>query len=765
MATKDMRVLFFDKGLYTYTARKLGEFYSKVWYYMPESNAFPCSQFAEIGTGFPEIERVYDFWEYVDKADLIVFPDVHEGKMQAWLRNKGYRVFGSGKSEKLELDKIYHLECLEKAGLPVPYTEVIEGLDNLVSFLEGKKDRYIKTNTYRGDFETYHYVSMAHAKPWVDTLRLKLGVRADKAEFLVQKGIPAACEAGYDGFIIDGKATDNGLCGYEVKDRGFICKVFDQTPEILSNINTKMSPFMSDCRGHFSSEVRITESGKAYYLDPTCYSADTEVLTDQGWKFFFDLDGSEKVCTLDPETRKIEYQKPSGYVTYPFKGDMISISSPKKVIDLLVTPNHSVWGSERVKSAPIKEFRADSLPSKLCLPRTGEWSGEHIAFHTIPAYDVSWTSGREGKTKREYSQPSVDIPMEDWLRFLAIYLGDGSCSRWGVCVAQYDKIEIYEEIIKKLPFNYSRTSTGFNIHSVQLRAHLKAFGICDKKYIPDYVKNLTSEQINVFLDAYILGDGEKREAGGRRIFTTSKQLADDMQELFLKAGSVANIREAKVKGTVMTCGGRSYVRKRNALIISERPSHDTCWIEGQSSCRSDSYVNKVGYDGDVYDVEVPNHVLYVRRNGKPCWSGNCRIPSPPGELMSELYENYAEAFWQIAGGEVPKMKPKAKFGAEIIMTSHWHTDHELCVEYPSEIAKFVKLKNDCRRGKYNYCIPNGDDEFFGAAIYYADTLQGAIDGCLDVAKQIDAHKFHVDSEMFKEALEAVKSGEKFGIKY
>lgn len=412
MATKDMRVLFFDKGLYTYTARKLGEFYSKVWYYMPESNAFPCSQFAEIGTGFPEIERVNDFWEYVDKADLIVFPDVHDGKMQAWLRNKGYRVFGSGKSEKLELDKIYHLECLEKAGLPVPYTEVIEGLDNLVSFLDGKKDRYIKTNTYRGDFETYHYVSMAHAKPWIDTLRLKLGVRADKAEFLVQKGIPAACEAGYDGFCVDGKYTENGLCGYEVKDRGFVCKVFEQTPDILSNINTKMAPFMSDCRGHFSSEVRITEAGKAYYLDPTQ-----------------------------------------------------------------------------------------------------------------------------------------------------------------------------------------------------------------------------------------------------------------------------------------------------------------------------------------------------------------RIPSPPGELMSELYENYAEAFWQIAGGEVPKMKPRAKFGAEIILTSHWHTDHELCVEYPSEVAKFIKLKNDCRRGKYNYCIPNGDDEFFGAAVYYADTLQGAIDGCLDVAKQVEAHKFHVDEEMFKEAVEAVKSGEKFGIKY
>ncbi len=29
------------------------------------------------------------------------------------------------------------------------------------------------------------------------------------------------------------------------------------------------------------------------------------------------------------------------------------------------------------------------------------------------------------------------------------------------------------------------------------------------------------------------------------------------------------------------------------------------------------------YDDVVYDVTVPNHTLYVRRNGKPCWSSNC----------------------------------------------------------------------------------------------------------------------------------------------
>jgi len=36
-------------------------------------------------------------------------------------------------------------------------------------------------------------------------------------------------------------------------------------------------------------------------------------------------------------------------------------------------------------------------------------------------------------------------------------------------------------------------------------------------------------------------------------------------------------------------------------------------------------VNATDFDpvSKVYDVTVPNHIIYVRRNGKPCWSSNC----------------------------------------------------------------------------------------------------------------------------------------------
>lgn len=71
-----------------------------------------------------------------------------------------------------------------------------------------------------------------------------------------------------------------------------------------------------------------------------CYSDDVKVLTDQGWKYFKDLNKTEKFYTMNPETEKIELQSATKYFEYDFDGDMIHFQS--RVFDLLVTPNHNM---------------------------------------------------------------------------------------------------------------------------------------------------------------------------------------------------------------------------------------------------------------------------------------------------------------------------------------------------------------------------------------------------------------------------------------
>ena len=260
-----------DKGLYLYLARKLGEKAKKVYYYMQDSNPYLDSPVGIIGQGFEEIERVYSFKKYADKSDYLCFFDLYDGKDQAELRKEGRNVFGNGTAELLELDRIFFLDTLEELGLPIPRTYRADGTDDLEEYLKGKEDKWLKTSFYRGDFETYHYTTWKRFQSFLSDLKSRIGIRARDIEILAQNPIEAACEIGWDGFSIDDQYTETNLCGYEIKDDGYLAKVFKKTPDILAKINKKIAPFHEkhNCRGHFSSELRITKNGTAYFTDAT----------------------------------------------------------------------------------------------------------------------------------------------------------------------------------------------------------------------------------------------------------------------------------------------------------------------------------------------------------------------------------------------------------------------------------------------------------------------------------------------------------------
>jgi hypothetical protein len=266
--------LVYDRGLYVFAAQRLGQAFKKVYYYMPDAATYPTSDKDDIGTGLPEIERIYNFWQYLDKADLIFFPDCYDWEFQEYLRSKGYRVFGAGRSEELEMNKAKFYKLLKKLSMPVsPYT-IITGVDNAIKYLEDKTNKWLKpaVSYYRGDFETTHYANKYQSESWFLDLKTRLGKRCDKLEIIIQDPIDAVCEVGYDGFCVDGNYPKNCMCGYEVKDKGYIGKIFAETPKIVKEVNFKMSPVFKKLgyRGNYSTELRITKDGKAFFTDPTC---------------------------------------------------------------------------------------------------------------------------------------------------------------------------------------------------------------------------------------------------------------------------------------------------------------------------------------------------------------------------------------------------------------------------------------------------------------------------------------------------------------
>lgn len=420
-------------------------------------------------------------------------------------------------------------------------------------------------------------------------------------------------------------------------------------------------------------------------LEP-CYDKETEILTKEGWKKFQDLRGDEEVATLNKDGI-LEYQKIEKMQKFKFKGEMIHIKgrnidllvTPAHLMYVKnrykdhyeFIPAERIYGKYNYElkrdclwlAPDIEFFELPSVSEEGHIKRGKELkniilnrlNGEYVETKSLYEACAAGVSERtfyyhlqsleqEGflekrekrkivnnhsirvcewkKTKNDLFSPSLPplrIKMDDWLRFFGLWLAEGSAYKgkkeYVVKIACFgEKKRIVREWLSNLPFHFFETDTGFTILNKQLAIYLMQFGKASEKFIPQEIKELSSRQIKIFLDAFMFGDGNKET---ETFTTSSKRLADDLQELIFKAGwacIVRKIPKESFKDKVLK--GHLVKSRHDIYKIRISKKHLTPKICKQS-------FSKVPYDDYVYDVTVPNHTLYVRRNGKACWSSNC----------------------------------------------------------------------------------------------------------------------------------------------
>lgn len=395
----------------------------------------------------------------------------------------------------------------------------------------------------------------------------------------------------------------------------------------------------------FISNPEPSERIRIAWLGGSCATPDTEILTNQGWKRFDELNKTEKVATLNPVTNELEYHKPTGYICEPYSG--LLNCAKTKLIEYEVTPNHNMYAS-KIKSLTHKKIDLQLIQSEdihgqnFHVKRDAIWIGKDVKQFILPkmkVYEELEMSTINGINKIKESMilkygSDRSFNMDTWLRFFGFWMAEGWTSKtdglYQVGVAQSkpnNYLSVMFDALVEMGFNPTYTKDGkqVRVFDKQLWEYLHKFGNSYEKFLPNEVLELCPRQLEIFLEWFIKGDGhiEKNKYQRMRAWTSSEQLAGDLQEVALKLGITSTVtnrgkRTSHIKGRAITNQHDSY-----QIGFSKQPSISKHNKSNPLIRSSEQYTKQ--YDGNVYCVEVQNHIIYVRRNGKAFWIGNSHL--------------------------------------------------------------------------------------------------------------------------------------------
>jgi len=327
-----------------------------------------------------------------------------------------------------------------------------------------------------------------------------------------------------------------------------------------------------------------------------CFDDKTEIFTDKGWKYFKDLDKTEKVWSWDLDLGSQSFQEVSAYIDEPYSGEMYLYDTPK--MNFCVTPNHNMICQLNYRKNNKYIFKKiENIGSAERIKKSIEWSG----------------------INQNYT--------DDFIQFLGWFISEGY-------IHKTNEVVIYQknsDNVDNICFLFNKLGYKYHI-STDKRNNCKAIG-CNNteladflrkncyigvnynshtKCIPSFLKSADSRQIKVFLNTFVKGDGQKMSTNVNCYFTSSKNLSNDLQELILKSGNYAYLysRYSGFKNSLGYC-------------IIESLSKDFLMLKKR--------LKKIKYNGRIYCVTTKYNSIYVRRSGRCHWSGN----SQQGRTVAE----------------------------------------------------------------------------------------------------------------------------------
>jgi hypothetical protein len=339
---------------------------------------------------------------------------------------------------------------------------------------------------------------------------------------------------------------------------------------------------------------------------PLCMRAcvdEGDVLTEFGWKDIGSVVEGEKVYSVD-NFGNLVLKRVTGTHEYDVDEKLVRIR--KKNLYMSMTPDHRV----------VYETFMSKTPR---LVRFNEHEGKSISV---------LRSSRSYDNAARYLTP-VGFDQNSYAEFLGLYVAEGSVCQnvrdgnYKVIVTQ-NKTENHgfvKRVMIRSGCNVCYSKNGdFQINNKELWTWLKPLGKSHEKHFPrEFLDKADRIQLKLAFDAYALGDGHWQSETSVSLFTTSDQLADDLQEICVKLGYKTTRTYQPLDNPLHKNRWVVYVSLRDPLTkVDKNP-------DGRNDVVYEDYRGKV-YCLSVEDTE--NFVL--RQKGSVWISGNTSNPGGPG---------------------------------------------------------------------------------------------------------------------------------------
>jgi hypothetical protein len=361
----------------------------------------------------------------------------------------------------------------------------------------------------------------------------------------------------------------------------------------------------------------------------SCHDEETEVLTNTGFRPFSELRGTELLATVDPMGAQLSFEKPTRLVRMHYRGPMVCADNWS--LNFKVTPEHMMlvrkWNEgKRTLSDDYTLVEAAKIGWYCGLMNRVKWAGDTIASETFTLPGVAH--------KHRPQRQSLTVSMGAWLRFLGIYLAEGTMLndkghyKIQLAASKTREKKFIRSVLSEIEQHYLELEDRFTFENRRLYEAMENLGLrgvhAPEKFVPEFVFHQSADNIKEFLRGHWMGDGGENR-GRRAHYSSSPRLANDLERLVFLSGEATSWTSRAQTMSVMTDGRviepgydiqRVSVREEKTLSIDRKEQVFTQY-----------------YDGFVYCAEVPTyHTLVTRRHRKILISGNCTANAIGGAM-------------------------------------------------------------------------------------------------------------------------------------